>query len=309
MGGRRYGDAMERLGIVALAALVALVGAPLAQAHEAHQTAGMDDQLVSAGNGLMVGSFDAPQSGPLVVVPYVDGPLDCERMEANSFLIPVGNGTAVSFVANETLVQANLDVPPNATGFASFALDTKRAHRTMMLMLEHAIANHGFGALRFTADDNGTVDADFRTGNMGVPYLFPDAANASRTSKYFLRIDSPGGGIRMEYEGIRAPASWCEADEPGHYAIRMNRTEMDSLKPGAIVHGLVHWDHEVPKFLPRPIPTSDEFQVNLYLTRPTEDPESIKKALDPAPRAQNLLSVAGLGLGLVFVAGRWENEQ
>lgn len=293
-----------RWGSLALC-LVLVAATPLAGAHEAHQTEGMDDQLVNAGEGLMVGSFDAPQRGPLVVVPYVDGPLDCGRMAAHSYLIPIGNGTAVSFVANETTVQANLDVPPNATGFASFAMDTKNAHRTMMLMLEHAIATHAMGAI-LLEEGNRSVDASFQDGIMGVPYLFPDAANASKTSKYFLEIDSPGGGIRMEYDGASAPASWCEGDEPGHYAIRVSRTHMDALKPGAIVHGLVHWDHELAKWLPRPIPTTDEFQVNLYLTRSSEDPEAIQNALDPAPRPQNVLSVAGLGLGMLFVVGRWE---
>lgn len=293
---------MRWLGVHLLLGAVLLLGSSVATAHEAHQTKGMDDQLLSAGEGLMVGGFDAPQQGPLVVVPYADGPLECGVMEENSYLIPVGNGTAVSFVANATHVQATLDVPPNATGFVSFALDTKSAHRTMMLMLEHAIAMHGLGGA-VLEERNGTVEPTFRSGVMGVPYLFPDAANASQTSKYFLEIDSPGGGIRMEFEDASAPASWCTGDEPGHYGIRFARFSMwDSLKPGSIVHGLVHWDHELAEWLPRPIPTTDEFQVNLYLTRASEDAGSIQKALDPAPRPQNLLSVAGLFVGLVLVA-------
>jgi hypothetical protein len=237
-----------------------------------------------------------------VVVPYVEGPVPCGGVPTDSHLIPVGKGAAVSFVANESVVQANLDLPLAETGFASFALDTDRAHRTMMLMLEHAIAMHAMGAAVFEEEQNGTFEATFDDGMMGVPYLFPDAANASRTSKYFLQIDSPGGGIRMDYD-MRAPASWCEGDEPGHYAIRLDREAMgEALDDGAIVHGLVHWDDEVPKWLPRPIPTTEEFQVNLYLTRPTEDPESIRDALDPAPRPQNVVSViGGTVCGLLFL--------
>jgi hypothetical protein len=297
---------MRWLGAGVLVILLALVGAPQILAHEAHQTEGMDDQLVSAGEGLMVGSFDAPQDGPLVVVPYVEGPVPCGGVPTDSHLIPVGKGAAVSFVANESVVQANLDLPPAETGFASFALDTDRAHRTMMLMLEHAIAMHAMGAAVFEEEQNGTFEATFDDGMMGVPYLFPDAANASRTSKYFLQIDSPGGGIRMDYD-MGAPASWCEGDEPGHYAIRLDREAMgEALDDGAIVHGLVHWDDEVPQWLPRPIPSTAEFQVNLYLTRPSEDPQSIRDALDPAPRAQNVVSMAGLLAGLALTTRRVE---
>lgn len=288
------------VGLLALGALVGL--SLLAGAHEAHQTEGMDDQLVSAGAGLMVGSFDAPQDGPLVVVPYHDGALGCGSGPELGYVIPIGEEVAVSFVANETHVQAVLDLPPGETGFASFALDTQRAHRTMMLMLEHAVAMHAMGAL-VLEEDEGDVNATFDDGVMGVPYLFPDAGNASRSSKYFLDIDSPGGGIRMDYESS-GPVTWCEGREPGHHVIRLSRQGMgEALTEGAIVHGLVHWDDELAEWLPRPISTTEEFQVNLYLARADEDPEAIKQALDPSPDARTVASIAGLGVGLVAILG------
>lgn len=287
-------------GVVLVGLLVAVsVGA---LAHEAHQTEGMDDQLVSAGSGLMVGSFDAPQEGPLVVVPYREGELGCGPGPEVGYVIPIGKGAAVSFVANATHVQAVVDLPPEQTGFVSFALDTERAHRTMMLMLEHAVAMHGMGAVLLEEGDAG-VNATFDDGVMGVPYLFPDAPNASRSSKYFLNIDSPGGGIRMDFESS-APVTWCQGAEPGHHAIRFSRAGMgEALSEGAILHGLVHWDGELAEWLPRPIPSTEEFQVNLYLSRPGEDPEAIKQALDPGPDARTLASLAGLGLGLAAIVG------
>lgn len=290
--------------------LAAVLLAPAAVAHDAHRTEGMDDQLLDAGQGLMVGSFDAPQQGPLVVVPHVEGPIDCD--EPAGYVLPVNNRTGVSFAVNATHLVATIQAPDNMTGYVGVGIDSASAIRTIMMMLEHAVAMHHLGAYVVQETPNGTR-ATFESGRMGVPYLFPDSENASVSSPYFVDVPMPGDGIRMDY-GSDPPTRPCGRTRPGHLSVAVARRVdpkgpkpdawRESLRPGTIVHGVIHVDPEVPYALPRPVKTTDELQVNLYLTRADETAERIQSALDPHPDPARLTPVVALAVGMIWVGRR-----
>lgn len=294
---------MAAAGWLLVVAATAL--AATASAHDGHETDGLEEQLVDDVGGVMIGRFDAPQAGPLVVVPFTNGPLPCGVSASTDLLVPVGNGTAASFAANATHVQVLLDVPVNATGYIAAALDTADAHRTIMMMMEHAIAIHALGSILVQDDDNQTANVTFRKGVMGVSYRLPGAEEGSAVSKYFEGHPMPGEGIRMQYD-LRAPVTWCRNEEQGAYGVLFERASMtDSLGDGMIVHGVVMWDHDLPAWLPRPIDTTDELQVNLYLARPGERPEALQAALGPGPTLQTLISVGCLLAAGLWTAGRF----
>lgn len=297
--------------VAAFLLVAGLLATPVIQAHDAHRTEGMDDQLLDAGQGLMVGSFDAPQEGPLVVVPYVEGPIDCN--EPAGYVLPVGGGAGVSFAVNETHLVASVQVPANATGYVGVGVDSANAWRTIMMMLEHAIAMHYLGAHVIQDGPNGTR-SEFRSGLMGVPYLFPGAENASVSSPYFIDVPMPGDGVRMIYDA-KAPVRPCPDTRPGHRTVMVDRWTdpesldaaprwRDSLGPGSIVHAMVHFDPEVPYALPRPVETTHELQVNLYLTRASEEADRVQAALETRPDATRIVPVAGVAVGLLWIGQR-----
>lgn len=300
--------------LLLLLALGLTLAAPAARAHDGHQADGLDDQLLRAGNDLMVGGFDAPQAGPLVVVPYVDEPLVCGAM-TGGYVLPLGNGTGLSFVANETHVQADLDLPPGWTGYAGVGLDTSTAVRSLMMMIEHAVAIHMVGAHVVQPSANAT-EATFLSGLMGVPYILPGAINKTIHGPILIEHPMEGGGIRMDYRDL-GPVAPCGNATQGHMGVRFDRyvpppedrpwqgpTPREALRPGVIVHAVVLVDREVPLPLPRPTPFTEVVQLNLYLTRPDEDPARVRAALATGPRLDHALPLVALVAGLAWVAGR-----
>lgn len=277
-------------GFVALAALAGLLLVP---SHAAHGTEhGLDDQLVRNGDRLLLGSFDAPQPGPLLVIPYSEDPLPCGPDPSRRFLVRLGPDAAVSFAANATHVQALFDLP--AEGYVAFAADTHDAVRALILMQENAVALHRLAAdvVRPDANDTG---ARLRTGTMGIPYALPGA------SGHGFGHEVEGGGIAMAYDSAtRGLAGGCRSAEPGHAGLWFLRANLSqSLAPGSLVHVVALYDSAVPQFLPRPLESTRVLQANLYLARPGEDPDGVREALDPRPGADEALPLALFGLGTV----------
>lgn len=312
--GRHGGSPGSVVLLVLLLLLVGAAASPLAHAHDAHQNEGMDDQLIEAGNEVLVGGFDAPQTGPLVVVPLRDGPLPCGAMAAG-YALPLGDGVAVSFVANATHVQAEFDLPAGWTGYAGAAVDTNTAVRSLMMMIEHAVAIHMVGAHVVTPAGNQT-EAVFLSGLMGVPYILPGAVEKTIHGPVLIQHPMEGGGIRMDYRGL-GPVAPCGNATQGHMGVRFDRfvpspedqpwrdpKPRDALRPGVIVHAVVLVDGEVPHALPRPTPTTKVLQLNLYLTRPGEDPAAVRAALERGLRTDHAVPLVALAAGLLWVARR-----
>ena len=268
--------------VLALAAL--LWAAAPALAH-----GGVDDgdgPLSENGEALMVGSFDAAQEGPLVIVPHRAGPLACA--DATSGALALGDGR-LAFGWNGTALQAVLDVPANGSGAAGFAVDTGEAVRTLLLMREHAVALHRLAALVLGANTT------YRSGLLGVPHpVGPAMHDFEHTAE--------GGGLLMDYDESTRGGAWC-ADGPGHVVLRFTDEESDLLRAGGIVHVVVYRDARIPHFLPRPIDGSTAvLQLNLYLARPGEDPAVLQAAFAPRAGAREWLPLGALALGLAWVA-------
>lgn len=270
--------------------LLAVLLVPLAAAHgeETH----LDEGLTRNGERLLLGSFEAPQPGPLVVVPFVDAPLGCDAA-AHGYRIPLGDGAGVAFVSNRTTLQALLDAPEPG-GYAAFAVDTHEASRALILMQENAVALHALVAL---VQEPGR-DAEVRTGALGVPYTLPGAGG------HGFEHAVEGGGIQMAHDGGFRGARACVGEDAGHVSLTVDLAALpDALGHGRLVHALVLHDPQVAAFLPRPLDESTRvLQANLYLARPGEDPARVRDALDPAPRAGQLAPVAFVLVGLALVA-------
>jgi hypothetical protein len=284
--------------LVLLALLAAFVAAPLALGHgESHDA--LETQLVDAGAKLMLGSFEAPQPGPLVIVPHHDGALGCGDSTGAGYLVPLGEDAGVSFGTNATHVAATFDLP--AGGFVAFAVDTRDASRALIIMREYAIARHRVTAIV----TEGARDGQNRSGILGVPYELPTAPVAGHAGGPH---PIEGGGIQIAYDEGRLPASGqiCRAPGGEHVTVSFLRQDFpESLSPGMIVHAVALYDPKIPQFLPRPIDESTRvLQANLYLARANEDPEAIRSALDPSPEALDLLPLAALAVGLVWVGRR-----
>lgn len=289
--GRRFAVAAV-VGVLTLGLLGALGGAA-AHGGEPH----LDAQLVREGERLIVGDFTAPQAGALVVVPYVEGPLGCGA-SAGGYRVPLSAESGVSFVANETTLQAFFDAP--GAGFSAFAVDSHTASRALILMQENAVALHGLVALVQRESANAT---SVRTGVLGLPYPIPGAG-----AGHGFDHTAEGGGVVMSYDNRSfTRASACAGDERGHVALDVpfDAFRETPLRHGALVHVVAMHDPEIPEFLPRPIDASTQIlQANLYLARPGEDPERVRDALAPGVRAHDAIPLAGLGLALALIAWR-----
>jgi hypothetical protein len=269
----------------ALLLLVVFAALPPAAAHGREH--GLEQQLQERGEALLLGGFDAPQPGALVVVPLLEGPLPCGDASGAGYAVPLGGGAVVAFVANATHLGAVLDLP--RPGFAAFALDTATAARTLLLMQEQAVALHRLAA----AAPNGSA-LDARGGVLGIPYALPGSHGHG-----FGPIAPEEVGLRLAWEG---PAEAC-AGAPGHLTLALPR-ERAAWAPGSVVHAVALWDPEVPQFLPRPLDSTRVLQANLYLARPGEDAAQVRAALAQGVGAEAAVPLLGLLAGAGFLARR-----
>lgn len=269
------------------AALLVLALLPTAAGHGLDHA--LEAQLTEGGEALLVGSFDAPQPGALLVAPHRAGPLPCGDLAAAGHRVPLGRGEGgVAFLGNATHVAAVLDLP--APGFVALALDTHAAARTLLLMQEQAVALHRLAA----AAPNGSA-WEARGGVLGIPYALPGA-----TGHGFGDAAPEEVGLRLAYEG--AAPLLC-AGGASHVTLAVERAVLPSLAPGGVVHAVVLYDAAL-SWIPRPLPSTEVLQVNLYLARPGEDPAAVRAALDPQPGAHEALPLGLLALGLALVARR-----
>lgn len=288
---------MNRSGTVLALVALACLAAPAA-AHGDHGPA-LDDQLLEAGSALMVGGFDAPQEGALVVVANVDGPLGCDVPAAVDHVLAIGGGGGVAFASNRTHVAAFLDLPGNGTGFSGAALDTADAVRTLIMMQEQAVALHRLVAFVAETGPNGT-EVSKRTGVFGLPYPLPsDVEHPEGT--HIAVADLEAGGAAISY--TRGPGEACLGDDPGHRGVLFERSAFGrALWPGRVVHTVVFFDADVVGWLPRPVDSTHWPAFNLYLARPGEDPAAVRDALDPRPGAWVWVPLAGVAGALAWVA-------
>jgi hypothetical protein len=262
-----------------------------AAAHEGH---GLDEHLVDNGERLMIGRFASAQPGPLLVVPYVDGPLPCAPGSDHAFLVPLSGTAGVSFLANATHVRAIFDTP--TPGYTAFAVDTRDAVRALLMMQERAVALHRLAAWAEPSTWNGTRPAELRAGLLGIPYDLPGA------SMHGLGHDLEGGGIAMSHDATTAGVDVCHGPASDLMGLAIERALLpEALQAGRIVHAVALYDPRVGVFLPRPLDSTEVLQVNLYLARPGEDPERVRAALDPRPGLEEGVGVAALLLGLAWV--------
>jgi hypothetical protein len=279
-----------------LAALVLALMPPTVLGHgeERHRPA---DELVKEGESLMIGSFSAEQAGPLVVVPFEEGPLPCGNERLVRYQIPIGEDVFVTFAHNDTSLEAGFALPPSEKRFLAVGVGTGDAVRALFIMQEHVVALHELAA-GIVGGDNET----FRQGALGVAHAAGPSAHG---------IDHPleGYGITLAYDETGS-ADPCFTSE-GHSGFRFSKaTSRARLAPGSVVHVVVLYDPNFDVPLPRPIEDSTAvFQANLYLARSDEDPSMLRAALDPSPEAESWIPVLVLGaatLGtLPGVARRW----
>lgn len=274
---------------LALAALV-LVAAPAA----AHGGAEGEGALLDAsGEALLLGRYDAPQPGPLVVAPFRDGPLPCGEPADAGYRVALGGGAGLALLGNATHVAAVLDLP--RPGFAAVAFDTNAAARTLLLMQEQAVALHRLAA----ALPNGSA-WDARGGVLGLPYALPGAG------AHDLGAFPEEQGPRLAYDRDAAPEAAC-AGAPGHLTLMLRRDALASLAPGGVVHVVALWDPDAPGWLPRPLPSTHALQANAYLARPGEDAAQVRAALAARPGPAEAVPLLALGAGvaaLVLATGR-----
>lgn len=280
---------------VALVAALAAALAPLAGAHGEERD--LQDALVEDGDRVVFGAFDLPQDGPLVVVPYVDGPLPCTP--GPGAVIAFDERTGVMFVSNATEVRAVFDLPARGAGYAAFALDTHDAVRALTIMQESAVALHALVGVVIKPTEDGTTEAEQATEALGVPYPIPG------TAMHDFPNAVEGDGIVLDHDDSFTGGATC-VTEPGHVAVSISRAALpDSLRPGQVVHAVTLLDPELPYLLPRPIEGSTRtLQANLYLARPGEDPAAVRAALAPTTGWADVVPLAALALGLVWVGRR-----
>lgn len=277
---------MKRVAYLGVA-LVALLFIPVAAGHgkERHTP---DELLREAGEKLMVGEFRGQQEGPLVVVPYVDGPLTC-GMDL-PYQIAVTDGFSVTFLHNATQVQASFALTDDTKGYVAFGTDTRQASRALFLMQEYVVAVHRVAATVLGPDRD-----PLRQGFMGIPHVAGPSGHG-----FSHRLE--GDGIAIEYVDDVDQADACGRPAP---SIRLDRDPAAGMEPGRVVHAIVLRDPNLSEYLPRPIDNStDVFQVNLYLACEGEDPDRVRQALDPKPGAHEWLPLSVLGLAFVGLSLR-----
>lgn len=274
-----------------LAAAAVLVLIPGVVAHGGGH--GLDEQLVADGKRLLLGEFTAPQRGPLVVVPYTEGPLGCAASAEAGYRIAMSDDVGVMFAANETRVQILVDRPAGQTGYVGFAADTHDATRALLMMQENAVALH---ALVGVVHNDTTAEA--RTGTLGVPYPLGDGAGPAHGHGH------DDTRMMMAHDGAVGRPVWCEGPGPGQLVLAFNRTALpESLAPGMLVHVVALVDARFAQFLPRVIPDSTSvLEANLYLARLGEDPTRVRAALDPSPSVHDAVPAALAVLGVALVA-------
>ncbi|MGQ0535042.1 MAG: hypothetical protein ACT4PT_03115 [Methanobacteriota archaeon] len=278
-------------------AAFASLAAGLAAAHG--NEGGLEGTLVEGGRPVLVGRFEAPQPGPLIIVPYEDGPVACDaRNEAAG--VPFGDGVAVRFAANATHVAASFEVPSDRPAFVAVAFDTHDASRALVLMRETAVANHALVARGRPPASGADGALAVRTGLLGVPYPLPGPAG------HGLAHTPEGGGLVLQYRDDAANGEACE-EAPGHVTLGILRAALpESLGPGRIVHAVALADSEVPVLIPRPLDGSTGvLQANLYLARPGEDPERIREALTTGLSLADALPIALVLVGAAAVSRKW----
>lgn len=266
-----------------LAMLVLASG--LAAAHPEDQRA---PQLVANGEALLLGGWDAPQPGPLRVVPYEADARPCGDVAGAGYLVDLGGGARLALLGNATHVAATFDLP--GPGFVALALDTRTAARTLLVMQEQAVALHALAA----AAPNGTT-WEARRGVLGIPYDLPGAGTHG-----FGDVAPEEVGLRLAYD---APAQACGSG--GHLTLSLARDVVgEAAQPGAVVHAVALYDPAIPGFLPRPVDSTHVLQANLYLARPGEDAAAVRAALDPQPGLGEALPLGALLLGVALLARR-----
>ena len=246
----------------------------MAHGDERHRPA---DELVEEGEKLMVGHFDADQPGPLVVVPFVDGGMPCGDDRFTPYYLPLGDDAFVTFLHNESSIEASFRFPAQAQRFVGIGIDTGEAVRALFVMQEHVVAIHTFAG---AALKDGNVT--FREGELGV-------AHAAGPSAHGVAHPLEGEGMVAAYHDLGV-STLCEHDRET-MGFRANKTMFaERAEPGRIVHVVVLYDPAFDVFLPRPIDNSTiVFQANLYLARPGEDLAALRAAFDPKPRADVLV--------------------
>ncbi len=257
----------------------------------------LDDQLVDAGNRLMFGGFEARQPGPLVIVPHQDGPLSCRIDRDDAYLLDAGPAAGVNFLTNGTHLRVIVDLPADTPFYAAAAVDTGAAVRSLIMMEEHLVSMHRFGAVKSPSEPEPEPgNRSVRWGMMGVPYAL-SAENASS-----MQHDLLGDGIRMDHDDQARGGASCIDEQHGIVAFFFPHDQQgDPLGPGRIAHAVTLFDDEVVAWLPRPVDESTSIrQWNLYLSRAGEDPQHVRSALSPQPQAGDLVPVALLGVGFVW---------
>lgn len=286
------GKAWAGTGVVLILLLLALLGLNVSAHHPDDR---LDDQLVDAGDSLMFGGFEARQPGPLVIVPHHDGPLGCRLPAEYAYLLDAGPSAGVGFLTNGTHLLAVLDLPQETASYAAVAMDTGTAVRSLIMMQEHLVSMHRFGAVT-SPEDLGSQNRTVRWGLMGVPYAVA-AQNVSA-----MGHDMPGDGIRLDHDDRARGATSCIDERRGLVGFLFaHDREGDPLRPGRLVHAVTLYDEEVATWLPRPVDESTSVrQWNLYLARSGEDPQQVRRALSPQPQAGDLVPMALLGVGFVW---------
>ena len=278
----------DRAAVLALALACALA-MPLAGAHGENDPA---DALVQDGKRLVVGTFDAAQAGPLVIVPHVEEPPACAALPERVATLALGDDATASLYVTDDALVAVADLPPTTGGYAAFAVDTHDASRALLLMTESVVAIHALSAVAWSPNDG----AEARTGVLGIPYAAADAPEMGHDM-----ADPEGGGILLDHDNGFGGGRLCAGDVVGHRAFRMSASSLpESVTPGRVVHVVLLYDPEVPTFLPRPIDGSTRVvQANLYLARPGEDPEALGEAFSGRVGAADVAPLLLGALGLV----------
>ncbi len=280
----------------AIVLLLAFLGNPASGHHPGDR---VDEQLLDAGSRIMYGGFDAGQTGPLVVVPHHEGPLPCTVPERSPYLLPLGDSAGVTFLTNGSHLVAVMDLPVGHDGYAALAMDTGRAVRTLIMMQEHAMSLHRFGAVIPSMDPGGNDSA--RWGLMGVPYELPEP------SPHDIDHPMPGDGIQLDHDDNPRGAAFCRDDESGHVGfVFPHEGSGEPIGPGRLVHVVALYDEEVAAWLPRPVDESTAIeQWNLYLSRAGEDPEQLRAALSSRIGVDDAVPLLLFALAFVWaVVGR-----
>lgn len=280
------------MGLICFVVLVFTFASVPVSAH--HPGDRVDEQLLDAGSRIMYGGFDAGQTGPLVVVPHHEGPLPCTVPERSPYLLPLGRSAGLMFLTNDSHLVAVMDLPVGHDAYAAVAMDTGRAVRTLIMMQEHAMSLHRFGAVVTSSDP--AVNDTARWGVMGVPYELPEP------SPHQIDHPMPGDGIQLDHDDNPRAATFCRDEETGHVGfVFPHEGSGEAMEPGRLVHGVALFDDEVPAWLPRPVDESTAIeQWNLYLTRPGEDAQEVRAALSSRIGVDDAVPLLLMGLGFIW---------